>query len=253
MTQTVQRAIDILEFCSARPRKLTEIAETCGVHRTTALRIVQTLMAGGFVRRDDRGLYGVGFRLAALADSALRQFDLRTVVHPWIVELSERLGQTVQFAVPDGDRVVYVDKIEPPNSIHLDTRIGGHVVVQTAGVSKAILAFLDPDRRESILRHVDFVRFTDSTITSKDAFLARLEEVRQNGWAYDDGEYEAISNCVAAPVWDYAGTPAGAISITALKAQLDLSSLKSLLPDLLETTRAVSTELGWRPELTLPT
>lgn len=127
------------------------------------------------------------------------------------------------------------------------------MVVQTAGVSKAILAFLDPDRRESILRHVDFVRFTDSTITSKDAFLARLEEVRQNGWAYDDGEYEAISNCVAAPVWDYAGTPAGAISITALKAQLDLSSLKSLLPDLLETTRAVSTELGWRPELTLPT
>lgn len=244
MTQTVQRAIDILEFCSERPRRLREIAEAFDVHRTTALRLIHTLEAGGFVRRDERGLYGVGFRLAALADSALRQFDLRTVVHPHLVELSERVGQTVQFAVPQGDHIVYVDKVEPPSSIRLDTRIGGRVVVQTAGVSKAILAFIEEEARNAILSRADFRRYTDTTLMTREALEARLDEVRATGWSYDNGEYEEISNCVAAPVRDYSGSVAGAISITALRTQFDIESLKGLLPELLETTNAVSRALG---------
>ncbi|MFE0020877.1 IclR family transcriptional regulator [Amycolatopsis sp. NPDC059021] len=247
MSQTVRRAIDLLEYCSQRPRELREIAELWGVHRTTALRLVQTLIEGGFVRKDDKGRYGVGFRLAALAESALDQFDLRTLVHPYIRDLSERTGHTVQFAVRQGSRVVYVDKIEPPDAIHLNTRIGGYVVVHTAGVSKAILAHLPPEQRDRILDEITFERYTDNTITSRAAFEQRLDEVRATGWAYDDGEYEPISNCVAAPVWDHAGNVAGGISITTLKPQADLTALKKLLPDLLKTTTGISEELGWRP------
>ncbi|MEU6576453.1 IclR family transcriptional regulator [Streptomyces sp. NPDC046805] len=246
MSQTVSRAIDVLEFCSKRPRELREIAELWGVHRTTALRLVQTLAAGGFVRKDERGRYGVGFRLAALAESALEQFDLRTVVHPYIVELGERVGHTVQFAVVQGSHIVYVDKIEPPDSIHLNTRIGGFVVVHTAGVSKAILANLAPGERDRILSGVTFEKFTDTTLASRKDFEERLEACRSAGWAYDDGEYESFSNCVAAPVWDHAGRVAGGISITTLKAQADLTALQKLLPALLETTAAISAELGWR-------
>jgi len=246
VSQTVSRAIEVLEFCSERPRELLEIAQLWDVHRTTALRLVQTLEAGGFVRKDDRGRYGVGFRLAALAESALEQFDLRTVVHPHIVDLSERVRQTVQFAVQQGSRIVYVDKIEPYNSIRLNTRIGGYVVVHTAGVSKAILANLAPTQRDRILNELTFEKFTDTTLTSRAAFEQRLETVKETGWAYDDGEYESISNCIAAPVWDHAGRVAGGISITALKAQTDLVALEDLLPDLLDTTTTISRELGWR-------
>lgn len=247
MSQTVQRAIDILEFCAQRPRTLREIGEHFEVHRTTALRLLQTLESGGFVRRDDQGRYGVGFRLAALAESALDQFDLRSVVHPHIVDLSERVGQTVQFAVPQGDHVVYVDKVEPPSAIRLDTRIGGNTVVHTAGVSKAILAYLPESKRERIIGATTFTPYTPSTLRSADALRARLDEVRRTGWAYDDGEYEELSNCVAAPVWDHAGDVVGAISITALKTKLDLDGLCALLPELLATTTTISGSLGHLP------
>lgn len=246
MSQTVSRAIDVLEFCSGRPRALQEIADRFGVHRTTALRLIQTLSAGGFVRKDEYGRYGVGFRLVGLAESALRQFDLRSVVRPHIVALSRRVGNTVQFAVPQEDRIVYVDKEEPADSIHLDTRIGGFVVLHTAGVSKAILAHLEPKAREAFLAGTTFERFTRNTLTSRAEFDARLEAVRTNGWAYDDGEYEEISNCIAAPVWDHAGHVAGSISITTLKPKVDLSRLREFLPALLETTAAISAELGGR-------
>lgn len=246
VSQTVGRAIDVLEFCAQRPRQLQEIAEHFGVHRTTALRLIHTLLAGGFVRKDEQGRFGVGFRLAALAESALRQFDLRTAVHPHIVELSQEVGHTVQFAVAQPPHIIYVDKIEPSGSIHLDTRIGGFVVLHTAGVSKAILANLPAAQREQYLAEATFTKYTDTTITDRAAFEQRLATVRSDGWAYDDGEYDSISNCIAAPVWDHAGNVAGGISITTLKPRVDLKELRELLPVLLATTTAVSEELGWR-------
>ncbi|GAT74262.1 IclR family transcriptional regulator [Microbacterium hydrocarbonoxydans] len=247
MSQTVGRAISILEFCSTRPRELREIAAALEVHRTTALRTLQTLEAAGFVRKDDQGRYGVGFRLAGLAQAALSQFDLRTVVHPHLVCLSESTGQTIQFAVPQGDRLVYVDKVEPVQAISLNTTIGGYVVTHTAGVSKAILANMEPEPRERILAGVEFERYTKNTITGIDEFRARLDQVKERGWATDDGEYDIISNCIAAAVWDHSGTVAGAISITAFREKADLEALEEFLPELLRTTNDISLELGWRP------
>lgn len=246
MAQTVSRAIDVIELCSEQPRDLRELADLLGVHRTTMLRLLQTLCAAGFVRKDETGRYGVGFRLAGLAQSALEQFDLRNLVHPHILELGERVGHTIQFAIPQGDNLVYVDKVEPRNSITLNTRIGGNVVIHTAGVSKAILANLPPARRDAILANATYEKYTEKTLTSRQQLLARLAEVQAEGSATDAGEYELFSNCIAAPVWDHSGAVAGAISITAFTEKADLDALKLLLPTLLATTSAISHELGWR-------
>ncbi|SDN88951.1 transcriptional regulator, IclR family [Cryobacterium flavum] len=247
MSQTVRRAIEILEFCSVHPRELKEVAAEMGVHRTTALRLVQTLTAGGFVRRDELGRYGVGFRLAGLAQRALDQFDLRSVVHPHIVALGDRLGHTIQFAVPQGDHIIYVDKIEPAQAISLNTRIGDFVVIHTAGVSKATLANLPPEQRDAIIAQATFEKFTPTTITARKDFLVLLETVREQGWATDDGEFESFTNCIAAPVWDHANAVVGGISVTAFKNKADLTQLRKLLPELLATTTTISKELGWRP------
>lgn len=247
VAQTVSRAIDILEFCSARPRSLREVAEHLGVHRTTVSRMVQTLSDAGFLRKDGERGYGPGFRLAGLAQAALENFDLRSVVHPHIVRLSTRLGFTVQFAVPQAPNMLYVDKVEPPNAITLRTTIGGFVVVHTAGVSKAILANLPAPERNEILATATFERFTENTIASREDFDRVLAEVRERGWSADRGEYELFSNCIAAPVWDHSGQVAGAISITAFREIADVDALLERLPDLLATTAAISKELGWRP------
>lgn len=247
MSQTVRRAISILEACSEQPRTVQQIAEVLQTHRTTALRLVQTLEDAGFLRRVDAGRYGVGFRLAGLATRAIEQFDLRAIVHPHLQDLSDAVGFTVQFAVPQKNRLIYVDKIEPPSSISLPTRIGGEVVVNTAGVAKSILAFLDPAQRDEIIDHAAFAPYTPRTITSRDRYRAVLGTVRERGWATDDGEYEEFSNCVAAPVFDWSGDVVGALSITAFTHHADLDALRALLPDMLRTTRAISHDLGAAP------
>lgn len=247
MSQTVQRAISILEFIAERPRTATEVAEHLGVHRTTALRLAQSLQDGGLVRRQADGRYGVGFRLTGLAQLALDQFDLAAVARPYLVELGERCDQTIHLATLERDTIVYTDKIEPTNSVRMRSQIGHPVCLHTAGVSKAILAFLPQERLDDLLAGYEFERMTDTTITSAAAFRTELERVRERGWATDDGELEDYVNCIAVPIWSSDGAVVAAVSVTALRVRADLDKLGESVPLLRNVGERISNELGWRP------
>lgn len=248
MSQTVRRAIDILEFIARRPRTQTEVGEHLGVHRSTALRILESLTEGGLARRLPDGRYAVGHRLAGLAHLALEQFGLKDVAGEHLRLLGERCGHTVHLAALEGERIVYVDKVDPVDGVRLYSQIGRPVTLHTAGVAKAILAYVPRERAEGLLAECDFARHTTTTITDPDAYRAALAETRARGWAVDDGEYEDFVNCVAVPVRDSSGEVVAAVSVTALKAKADLGALESdVLPDLMTTADTISKELGWRP------
>jgi DNA-binding IclR family transcriptional regulator len=246
MSQTVQRAIAILELVAERPRTVAEIGERLVVHRTTALRLLQTLQDGGLVRRQPSGHYGVGFRLTGLAHLALEQFDLASVARPHLVALNASCSHTIHLAALEATKIVYVDKIEPSNKVRMHSQVGHPVCLHTAGVSKAILAHLAPERLHALLDGYQFTKYTDTTIDSLEGFEASLEQVRRQGWATDNAELESYVNCIAAPIRDGAGQVIAAVSVTALRAIADLGALQALLPQLLETTTGISKELGWK-------
>lgn len=246
MSQTVARAIEILEFVSIEPRTPTEVGKHLDVHRSTALRLLETLTESAITRRHPDGRYGVGYRLAGLAQLAIEQFDLTAVTRPFLARLAATTTHTVHMAVLEGDRIVYADKLEPPQSVRLFSQIGQAVTLTTAGVSKAILAYHSAEQVQRILTTAHFARYTATSITTKAAFLDQLEIVRQRGWAVDDGELEDYVNCIAMPVRDSSGQVIAAVSLTALKARATMADLELLLPALTDTTTSLSKELGWK-------
>ena len=247
MSQSVERAIEILEFVAIAPRTQSEVASHLDVHRSTALRVLQTLTDSGLTRKRSDGKYSVGYRLAGLANAAREQFDFANVARPYLVKLGEQCSHTIHLAALEGGRIVYVDKIEQPGMIKLFSQIGAPVCLHTAGVSKAILAFQPPDVVDSVMKAADFVSHTPTTITSRSRFDAELAVVAERGWSVDDAEYEDYVNCVAMPVRDASNRVVAAVSVAALKGRADLTALELLLPDLRAVTDNVSKELGWRP------
>jgi DNA-binding IclR family transcriptional regulator len=245
VSQTVERAIQVMEMLSEGPQHPASVADRLGVHRTTALRLLQDLCQGGLARKREDGAFAVGYRLAGLAHAALEQFDLRAIAHPFLGELARKLRLTVHIATVENGRVIYVDKIEPPGTVRLYSQIGKPVVLHSSGVGKAIVAFMLERERDALLDGYVYDRFTDTTVTSAGAFAARLDEARARGWAEDDGEYESFVNCVAVPVRDGTGTVRTALSVTALKAQTDLPALRRQMPAIRHTAQAISRALGW--------
>ncbi|HKC26834.1 MAG TPA: IclR family transcriptional regulator, partial [Jatrophihabitans sp.] len=160
MSQTVNRAIAIIGFVSEQPRALGDVGDRLGVHKSTALRLLQTLEQSGFVRRQDDGRWTIGVELIATAQRALDSIDIRAVAHPHLQQLSGLAGQTVHLGQLIGREVVYIDKVDGQGAVRMYSRIGRVASMHASGVAKAIVAFLEQPLLDAILTGIEFERYT---------------------------------------------------------------------------------------------
>ncbi len=249
MAQSVQRAINLIRRSAEHPLSLTEAAEVLGVHKSTALRILQTLEAARFVRKTGAGTYVLGSGLIELSELALGSIDLRQFASDYLRRLQRLTGHTVHLAQLTGDEIVYTDKVDSPafDAVKLPSRIGRAVSLYASAVGKVILAHLGREERDRLLSHVVFEQYTDTTFADRNSLDDELERVAEAGWAADNGEHDSYVMCLAAPVRDSRGQVIGAISLTAIEVIATLDQLKEKLPNLLETASLISKELGHTP------
>lgn len=244
MSQTIQRATEIIDFVAEAPRTLGEMAAHFGVHRSTVLRQLQPLAAAGFLLRRSDGRYAIGPRIIEIAQEALDHIDLRRIAYDEIRGLHARVGNTVHLAQLVENSVIYIDKVEDAEGVRMYSRIGRRVPPQCTGVGKAILSRLTDSRRDELLADADWAPRTATTITSRQALDAELAGIAERGWGVDDGEFEDFTNCVAAPVANATGSIIGAISITSIRVVNDLAALRRHTGDLVATARRVSAQLS---------
>jgi DNA-binding IclR family transcriptional regulator len=245
MSQTVARALSIIEFFAEKPRSLTAVSQHLEVHKSTALRLLQTLEAGGFARQNADGAYTVGFRMVALAQQALDDIDVHAVAHPHLLALSRRIGHTLHLAQLMDDEIVYIDKVEGEGAVKMRSRVGSPAELHTAGIAKVVLAYLEEPVQSRLLQRVTYRRFTDTTLTSAASLRHELEKTVVRGWAEDDGEFEDYINCIALPIRNARGVVRAGLSMTAVRALAPLEELRAYVPQLKEAATAISRELGW--------
>lgn len=244
MSQTIQRATEIIELLAAGPRSLNDVAAHFEQHRTTVFRQLQTLERAGFVVHRADGQYAIGTRIIAIAQQALDNLDLRRLAHDEVRALQRRVGTTVHLAQLLERSVVYIDKVEGDASVRMYSRIGLPVLPQATGVGKVILARLSAPRRDELLAGTEWTAFTGTTHTSRASLDAELATIAERGWGVDDSEFEEFMNCIAAPIANSTGTVLGALSLSSIKVVNDLEALQRHLPDLLATTARISSLLG---------
>jgi DNA-binding IclR family transcriptional regulator len=245
MSQTVDRALSILIDLGTGPKSLDQVAALLGVHKSTALRLLQTLEAQGFARHDEQHRYRLGPRLFALAHQALDDLDIRRLAAPHLAALNQLHGHTVHLAAYLDGAVVYIDKYDSKHPVRMGSRIGATAPAHCTAVGKVLLAGLPAARRHAAVERLQYPKYTPHTITDPALFLAELDRVAAQGYAQDRAEYEDYINCVAAPIHDAAGNVPAAASISVPEPALDYRGVLALLPDLRAAVAAASAELGW--------
>jgi DNA-binding IclR family transcriptional regulator len=246
MSQTLDRALSILDLLADQPSRINDVAEHLGVHHSTALRLLHTLRSHGFVKELPDHSYRLGAATFQLAFTALEGINLRVVARPYMEELNEETGETVHLgSLEDGD-VVYIEKVEARHRVRMHSSIGGIATLHCTGVSKAILAFLPEAEQEQLLQSHTLTRVTDHTLTTIDALRADLAQTRERGHSIDDQENEPGIHCIGAPIINEQQLVVGAMSLTAPLSRIDRESLEGFVPFLLKAARGASHELGWR-------
>jgi DNA-binding IclR family transcriptional regulator len=224
--QSVRRAAALLEAIADSPEHQTapDLAERCGLNRSTAWRILATLEAEGLVARDPAtNRYSIGPAISRLAGAAA---ELPRLARPHLEDLSRRTGETVSLAVPRGLQLVYVDQVQAPHVMTADW-LGRAVPLHATSTGKAMLAWLPPEELDPAVER-PLARFTDSTITDPALLRDELDRVRRRGFAVSRGELEAALWGASAPVLDSRGRAAAVVSVWGAEGRLRAMGLDEL-------------------------
>lgn len=243
MSQSLTRALRILGELGERGRTLDELADTIGVHKTTVLRLLRTLEAERFVRREDRHQYSLGSRLFELGSVALEHHRIRDVALPHLHRLGEATGgQTVHLAAFENTGAVYIAKVDSTTAVRMYSRVGLPAPLHATAVGKVLASELAPGALERALAATTFKPFTARTIVTPEDYRQELELVRDRGWASDWEEHEGFINCIAAPVRDGTERIVAAVSVSVPEVIMDREGVRELLPHLLRTTAEIGAD-----------
>jgi len=245
MSQSVERALTLVQALADGPQTLDQLAERIGVHKSTVLRLLRSLETHRFVQRDGVRYYRLGTALFDLAHRALEDRDVRRLVEPALRELNAATGHTVHLASYEGGEAIYIDKYESRHNVRMYSRIGKRAPLHCTAVAKVLVAALPEVERRRIAESTDYFRFTGTTITSAPAYLAELAQVAERGYAVDNAEHEDFVHCVAAPIRGTHGEVLAAMSLSVPELVLDLDGVLRLVPELLGAASAASAECGW--------
>jgi DNA-binding IclR family transcriptional regulator len=239
--QAVRRAAELLKALGARDEPATafELADRCGLNRSTAWRILATLEDQGLVERDPAtSRYGIGHALVTLAAGAGHEPLVRRA-HPHLRALAEACEETASLAVPRRLRLVYVDQVQAPHVMAADW-LGRATPLHATSTGKAFLAGLDDDELAAALP-ARLERFTETTITTRAALRAELAAVRERGHAVSRGELEPALWGVSAAVLG-AGRAIAVVSVWGSEARVRARGLEALGA----RTAATAAEIGAR-------
>lgn len=240
------KALDVLLcFSHSEPElSLTELSARLGIHKSTMHRLLGTLESKGFVQRDrETGRYRLGTRILELAFLVVEHNDLQQRARPHLYRLVEQCQETVDLSVLDGTHVVYLEVAESPHRVKLAARPGQRLPVHSTASGKALLAFLPHQDLERLLSG-ELARYTDSTLTTREALLKDLEATRQRGYAVSFQEHEAGINAVAAPVLDMRGHPIAAVAVAGPAFRLTPERILEIAPAVRATADAIARDVG---------
>jgi IclR family KDG regulon transcriptional repressor len=249
LVQSIERALDILEAFTHDQSELglLEIGKKVGLPKGTTFRILYTLVGRGYVLQDNKsGRYRLGPRAFELGSVAVTHMELRRVAHPHLVELRDITGETVHLVIQDKGEILYIDKVDSPQSIRMNSFVGQRLPMHSTAVGKALLAFLTDAEVKLIVETRGLKPSTPKTITSVEALHAHLGLIRKQGFAVDDEESEGGLCCVAAPIRNYTGKVVSAISISAPVMRLDSDKIPEVAEKVQECARRISYEMGYR-------
>ena len=229
--RTLDRGLVLLETLAGTEDGLglTELSQRCGLDKSTAYRLLMTLLQRGYVRQNARTRrYSLGLKIFDLYDAAQNGLGLQEVCRPFLRQLLEVSGETSHLAVLSGWQIVFLDTMRTHQIVGVRTQIGRYEPAYCTALGKAVLAALPREEAMSLFKDVELRAYTALTPTSLDALAGELDRVAETGYAVDNEEFIAGVRCVATPVMDVKRQPAGAIGISGPATRLSAERCAAL-------------------------
>lgn len=217
---------------------VTELAEHAELPKSTVYNYLQTLLEDEYIVEDD-GVYRVGLRFLEIGEHARCKQEVYQVAPTEIDKLAEETGELANLVVEEHGLGVYLYRSKGDDAVDLDNPVGKRQYLNGTAFGKAMLAYMPEAQVERIIDRHGLPARTENTITDRETLYAELDQIRDRGWALDDGEGLQGLRCVSVPILTDDESVHGAVSISGPKSRLRGERFREEIPDLLQAATNV--------------
>lgn len=232
------RMLLILEILGERgePMRAAEIGREIGLPKQTVNRLCTTLLDEGLLVREEHGnRLRPGRRARTMANGVLHAASDHILRHQILAQLAESVGETVNFAVPEIEGMVYRDRVETNWFFRIQLPVGSHVPFHCTASGKCYLASLPPARRKALVENLNLEAQTPQTLVNRTSLLEELHLIARQGYSMDNEELVEGMIAIAAPVSDRDGRFVAAVAFHGPAQRLTADAAVGHLPKLQNT------------------
>lgn len=191
---------------------VSELADALAIPKSTVHSHLKTLENLGYVT-SEHGHYHVSTRFLDIGERHRQQIDIYEKSKSELEELATETEEHASLFIEEDGYAVILETIEGNPSLQVDSHAGLRMVMQNCAPGKAILAFQSDDFVERVIDQFGFRAMTENSITTRDTLFDELQEIQEQGYAFDREERIEGMRAVAAPVLNKNSRPEGALSI----------------------------------------
>jgi DNA-binding IclR family transcriptional regulator len=224
-SQTLTRALDILEALTEGPADLQALQARTGLTRSTTHRLANLLIHRRLVSGDGK-IYRLGSGLIYLGFKSGERLDLIDVARPVLAQLSAETDDAVNLGVRDDDEIIYVAQAPSRRRVVVRHHVGDRNLVADTALGRALLLD-DGETWRALFPHEDYA----------------LSSGRGHVEHHDDGGDRI--RCLAAPIREVSGRIVAALSLSSLPEYMDEARMGVLAVRVRQAAAEISLALGY--------
>ena len=241
------RAIDILNLIARiGPCSAATIIAELSIPKSTAYLLLGELKKQRFISMDNQDNYCLWTKLVELSGHALKKMDLRELARPRLTQLMEECGLLCHLGIIDNGNAYYILKIESSATISVRSHEGKSLSLYRSGIGKCLLAWQPPHIQDSVIQALQWKQATSTTITNETQLRQELQQIRAQGWSFDNGEDYPDVRCVAAPIFNAGNHLTAAISMVDTRLRINEDNRDYLAGKVIACAKDISRLLGWK-------
>jgi DNA-binding IclR family transcriptional regulator len=224
---------------------LQDIAKLSSLNKSTARRIVLSLIECGFLKQSKRrGKYSLGMKFLDYTQALKKHNPIMDIAEPYLNEINQIINETVSLALWDGRNAVICQSIYPTHPLKVTSYEGTMAGLHFSSLGKAIMAEMPEEELNQRFSN-NFKQYTQNTITDINDLKKHLMIVRQEGAAIDDEEGFVGVRGIAATLKNNEGAVIGALNILGPSIRLTRERIRECVPIVKEYALKISKALGY--------
>jgi IclR family pca regulon transcriptional regulator len=242
MASLARGLVVIQAFTPQMPQMtISQLSLRTGLSRAAVRRCLYTLVKLGFAGSDETQRYSLRPKMLTLANTYTASSTLANAAQPILERMSAAHGESFSVATLDGDDIVYIARSSVTRVMSVDLHIGSRLPAFCTSMGRVLLAYLPQDQMENYFARVHFTQFTPRTITSPEKLRLALRNVRRNGYALCDQEFEVGLRSLAVPVQAPNGRVVATVNLSGHAPRMPMLDMQTRF---LAPLRAAATELS---------